>query len=258
MESNALALSPTILTLPPKRISISGPKSDIVTKDGKLPGHFYSSDLSSDVFYPTEIEAVLLQFKGPESMVGKDNLDKFGPRAYFPGKFSWGAKPVCKSNDGVNPLAAYPAETQLQQLAVTCQVCSFGVWTVDEKGKNIPPPCRQKIKMIIAHLTSGLRFELDINAGIRSAYRTADMYRTLVSTLTYENSLTGDNKPEFGYSFLMEIKMEGDTPVLNYSKIRPVINWERFIPLYADLVAPKLTIPPDIESEIEGEVLESL
>lgn len=254
-ESTALALPSQIITLPPKRLQMSYNKSDVVTKEGKQPGHFMAEGVSTDVFYPNEMEVAVLRLMAPAS--NRYQASGLGPRTYFPGKFVDGSKPVCKSDDGVHPVAAYAAEPQLQPMATTCQDCAFSKWNNETKT---PPACREKVRLQIVHVDSGLRFTFDCNLGTKYAYRVLEMYQTLSSTVTFENAVSKSAKPVFSYSTLMSLSMGSDGwPVLSFSRIRPIKDWQRFIPLYEDLIRPKEQPKVDpVEQAIQEEVLESI
>ena len=248
-ECTALALPNEIVNLPPKRLTITHAKSDAV-KAGQEAGHFQAEGVSVDVFYPTELNVAVLQFKGPMHVV-KD-ITKLSPRSYFPGKFVDGSKPVCKSEDGITPVAAHAGEPQLQPMATTCQECAFSKWNNETKT---PPPCREKIRLQLAHVESGLRFTLDINAGTKAAYRAIDMYNTTASTVTFQNAITKSSAPNFSYSTAMSLTMGQDGwPVLSFSKIKPLEDWQRFIPLYEDLIKPKEkpVAEPVVEQAVES------
>lgn len=251
-ECTALTIPNEILDLPPKRLIITHPKSDVV-KQGFAPAHFMAEGISPDVMYWSEMEVSILLFKGPGYLV-KNDITKLGPRSYFPGKFVDGGKPVCKSEDGVHPVPPYAAEPQLQMMATTCQECALSKW---DNATKTPPQCREKVRLYLAHVESGMRFVLDIKAGTKAFYRVKEMYQTLTSTVTFENAIAKCNKPSFSYSTLMSLRMGDDGwPMLSFSKIKPLQDWQRFIPLYEDLVKPKAEPVEDvIENSIE-EVLE--
>lgn len=139
-ESTALAgLGGSDEIISPSRLRLVQP-SGIGEDETLIPGRFL--DEQSNIQYPA-LDVVVLEMRD-----GRVFLP--------PGEVQKGAKPICRSNDGIMPVTDDP-EIVRQDGGKGCKACPKGQW-YKVGGKDIRPECQETRQMLLAEVDTGFAY----------------------------------------------------------------------------------------------------
>lgn len=160
-------------------------------------------------------------------------------RVLFPPGGELGAKPVCRSNDGIFPLI-HP-ELVRQDGGNGCKNCEQSQWG-RVNGRSIKPPCAASIKFLFAELETG--FVYRYNAKGMSIAPVKDLKET-IRKVVFMAKAKGKFVPPYGLTFnLSSVKVKGVKGTYFIPKFVPTgqvhpDDLERFATIFRAVSSPK-------------------
>jgi hypothetical protein len=192
-------------------------------EDGTIAGRFCDSQSN-------------MQFENLDVVILK--ITK-GRVLFPPGGYQAGAKPVCRSNDGIMPVV----DDQLirQDDGKGCAKCPQSAWKVIA-GRKIRPACNDTRVILLAELTTGFTYRYNIKG---TAVRPVDDLRETINKYYLRTKAAG--KPIFPYQMafkLSSLRIDGTSGKYYIPKFGPpsVINPDQaadMLELYKNLVINK-------------------